>query len=84
MAQNWKSPKPGRSYTAQFENRGRPLGGTDFLIAGTGGDFNVPIRTSALVCMANIQGVTRPLEPCRYVFLDALVNDNYYFPSRQL
>jgi hypothetical protein len=34
--------------TTQFENWGRPSGGTDFLIAGTGEGFNVPIRKTAL------------------------------------
>ena len=39
--------QPGRSETGKSENWERPLGGTDFVIARTGGDFNVPIRKAA-------------------------------------
>src|ERR1700685_3738990 len=43
-----RSPfQPGRSEPGKSENWGRPSGGTDFLIARTGGDFNVPIRKAA-------------------------------------
>jgi len=43
-------------------SRGRASGGgawgrAGFLLAGTGGDFNVPSRTSALVCLTNTQEV---------------------------
>ena len=36
---------------------GGAWGRADFLLARTGGDFNVPIRTSALVCLTNTQGM---------------------------
>jgi hypothetical protein len=47
MAQKRNSFQPGRSEPGKSENWGRPSGGTDFLIARTGGDFNVPIRKTA-------------------------------------
>ena len=36
---------------------GGAWGRAGFLLAGTGGDFNVPSRTSALVCLTNTQEV---------------------------
>jgi hypothetical protein len=47
MAQKRSPFQPGRSEPSKSENWGRPSGGTDFLIARTGGDFNVPIRKAA-------------------------------------
>jgi hypothetical protein len=44
MAQQRSPFQPGRSEPGKSENWGRPSGGTDFLIARTGGDFNVPIK----------------------------------------
>src|SRR5580658_2385815 len=47
MAQKRSPFQPGRSEPCKSENWGQPSGGTDFLIARTGGDFNVPIRKAA-------------------------------------
>jgi hypothetical protein len=47
MAQKRSRLRPGRSEPGKSENWGEPSGGTDFLIARTGGDFNVPIRKAA-------------------------------------
>src|ERR1700677_1271055 len=44
MAQKRSPLQPRRSEPGKSENWGKPSGGTDFLIARTGGDFNVPIR----------------------------------------
>src|SRR5580700_6370816 len=44
MAQKRSPFQPGRSEPGKSENWGQPSGGTDFLIARTGGDFNVPIK----------------------------------------
>src|SRR5271156_4539815 len=56
MAQRRSPFKPGRSETGKSENWGRPSGGTDFLIARTGGDFNVPIRKAVWRGWQNYQG----------------------------
>jgi hypothetical protein len=47
MAQQRSPLQLGRSEPGKSENWGRPSGGTNFLIARTGGDFNVPIRKAA-------------------------------------
>jgi hypothetical protein len=47
MALNKKSVSARRSEPGKSENWGQLLGGTDFLIARTGGDFTVPIRKAA-------------------------------------
>jgi hypothetical protein len=47
MAPNKKSGKARAQRTAQFENWGKPPGGTDFLIERAGEDFREPIREAA-------------------------------------
>jgi hypothetical protein len=54
MAQKRSPFQPGRSEPGKSENWGRPSGGTDFLIARTGGDFNVPIRKAAWRAVAAV------------------------------
>jgi len=45
MAREPKPEQPGREFTPAYrhaENWGRPLGGANFLLAGTGDGFSVP------------------------------------------
>jgi hypothetical protein len=47
MAQGGKSLSAGAERNGRIGKLERPLGGTDFLIAWLGGDFNVPTRKAA-------------------------------------
>ena len=59
MAQNGSPQSRGVATPRKAENWGEPSGGTDFLIAGTGGGFNVPIRKTALAWLAMAFSETR-------------------------
>src|SRR5271170_6628624 len=48
MAQNGSPQSQGGTLPTQSGKLGETSGGADFLIAGTGGGFNVPIRKTAL------------------------------------
>jgi len=58
MAWRTKPPQSGAKRapaTGQAENRGRPSGGTDFLLERTGGSFSLPIR-KAVGCAGKNRG----------------------------
>jgi hypothetical protein len=47
MPSDPKPPQPGRKRIGQAENWGQPLGGTDFLLARSGGGFKPGIIQAA-------------------------------------
>jgi hypothetical protein len=69
MAQTGKTAKPEQKRDAcKAENWGRPSGGTNYLIAGTGAVLNVPIKQAVLAGLAIFRLVEAMIEGFRYFF----------------